>query len=299
MIKLENISKIYDIKVDNKKALDNVSLTIDNGEFVAIIGPSGSGKSTLLNILGCMDTATEGNYIVDDIKVSELNKSDMHDFRKKNIGFVFQHFALMDYYTAYENIELPLLANNIKRSQRKKLVNQQLIQLGIIDEKNKLPGKMSGGQQQRVAIARALVTNVNIILADEPTGALDQRTGEEVFEILKKINEQGKTIIIVTHDMKIAEKTNRIITIVDGKILSDSKNNNFFLSPVDNINNELSDSEKKYLKNKVRILLSIEVVIFVMLLINGAEYWSEIIAVAIMIVAGLVLIGFIKNRIRG
>lgn len=133
----------------------------------------------------------------------------------------------------------------------------------------------------------------------QPTGALDQRTGEEVFEILKKINEQGKTIIIVTHDMKIAEKTNRIITIVDGKILSDSKNNNFFLSPVDNINNELSDSEKKYLKNKVRILLSIEVVIFVMLLINGAEYWSEIIAVAIMIVAGLVLIGFIKNRIRG
>ena len=172
MIKLENISKIYDIKVDNKKALDNVSLTIDNGEFVAIIGPSGSGKSTLLNILGCMDTATEGNYIVDDIKVSELNKSDMHDFRKKNIGFVFQHFALMDYYTAYENIELPLLANNIKRSQRKKLVNQQLIQLGIIDEKNKLPGKMSGGQQQRVAIARALVTNVNIILADEPTGSV-------------------------------------------------------------------------------------------------------------------------------
>lgn len=172
MIKLENISKIYDIKVDNKKALDNVSLTIDNGEFVAIIGPSGSGKSTLLNILGCMDTATEGNYIVDDIKVSELNKSDMHDFRKKNIGFVFQHFALMDYYTAYENIELPLLANNIKRSQRKKLVNQQLIQLGIIGEKNKLPGKMSGGQQQRVAIARALVTNVNIILADEPTGGV-------------------------------------------------------------------------------------------------------------------------------
>ena len=192
MIKLENISKIYDIKVDNKKALDNVSLTIDNGEFVAIIGPSGSGKSTLLNILGCMDTATEGNYIVNDIKVSELNKSDMHDFRKKNIGFVFQHFALMDYYTAYENIELPLLANNIKRSQRKKLVNQQLIQLGIIGEKNKLPGKMSGGQQQRVAIARALVTNVNIILADEPTGALDQRTGEEVFEILKKLMSRGR-----------------------------------------------------------------------------------------------------------
>ena len=223
MIKLENISKIYDIKVDNKKALDNVSLTIDNGEFVAIIGPSGSGKSTLLNILGCMDTATEGNYIVDDIKVSELNKSDMHDFRKKNIGFVFQHFALMDYYTAYENIELPLLANNIKRSQRKKLVNQQLIQLGIIDEKNKLPGKMSGGQQQRVAIARALVTNVNIILADEPTGALDQASGKQVMELFKALNDEGVTIIMITHDASVASHAKKILHIIDGEIIENKQ----------------------------------------------------------------------------
>lgn len=223
MIKVENVTKIYDIKVDNKKALDDISLTIDDGEFVAIMGPSGSGKSTLLNIIGCMDTITEGTYKVDDIEVSALNKSDTHKFRKENIGFVFQHFALMDYYTAYENIELPLLANNIKKKQRKKIINEQLENLGIIEEKNKLPGKMSGGQQQRVAIARALVTDAKILLADEPTGALDQKTGQEVLNILKTINEQGKTVIIVTHDLEIAKKTKRIISIVDGKIISDSK----------------------------------------------------------------------------
>ena len=176
MIRLDKITKIYDAKVENKKALDEVSLTIDNGEFVAIMGPSGSGKSTLLNIIGCMDSVTDGSYYVDDIEVSRLNKLDIHRFRKKNIGFVFQHFALMDYYTDYENIELPLLANNIRRKDRKRIINEQLKKLNIVEEKDKLPKKMSGGQQQRVAIARALVTNADIILADEPTGALDQST---------------------------------------------------------------------------------------------------------------------------
>lgn len=221
MIKLENVTKIYNIKVDDRKALDGVSLTIEDGEFVSIMGPSGSGKSTLLNIIGCMDNLTEGRYFVDDIEISKLNKSDTHKFRKKNIGFVFQHFALMDYYSAYENIELPLLANNVKRKERKRIIEEQLKQLGIMEEKNKIPGKMSGGQQQRVAIARALVTNAGIILADEPTGALDQKTGQEVLELLKHINEQGKTVIIVTHDSNIAAKTNRIITIEDGRIISD------------------------------------------------------------------------------
>ena len=193
MIRLDKITKIYDAKVENKKALDEVSLTIDNGEFVAIMGPSGSGKSTLLNIIGCMDSVTDGSYYVDDIEVSRLNKLDIHRFRKKNIGFVFQHFALMDYYTAYENIELPLLANNIRRKDRKRIINEQLKKLNIVEEKDKLPKKMSGGQQQRVAIARALVTNADIILADEPTGALDQSTGQEVINILREINNQGKT----------------------------------------------------------------------------------------------------------
>ena len=197
MIRLDKITKIYDAKVENKKALDEVSLTIDNGEFVAIMGPSGSGKSTLLNIIGCMDSVTDGSYYVDDIEVSRLNKLDIHRFRKKNIGFVFQHFALMDYYTAYENIELPLLANNIRRKDRKRIINEQLKKLNIVEEKDKLPKKMSGGQQQRVAIARALVTNADIILADEPTGALDQSTGQEVINILREINNQGKTVVLV------------------------------------------------------------------------------------------------------
>lgn len=131
MIRLENVSKIYDASVDERKALENVFLEIQDGEFVSIMGPSGSGKSTLLNILGCMDTATEGKYYVDDVEVTGLKKSDIHKFRKKNIGFVFQHFALMDYYTAYENIELPLLANNVKRSKRKRIINRQLKYLGI------------------------------------------------------------------------------------------------------------------------------------------------------------------------
>ncbi len=223
MIRLENISKIYDVKVDNRKALDSVSLQINDGELVAIMGPSGSGKSTLLNILGCMDTATEGKYYVDEVEVSSLKKSQLDSFRKKHIGFVFQHFALMDYYTTYENIELPLIANNVKKSERKKIVNQQLEHLGIVSQKDKVPKKMSGGQQQRVAIARALVTNANMILADEPTGALDQKTGQEVLALLKEINSTGKTVIIVTHDEKIAINCNRIITISDGKIVSDTK----------------------------------------------------------------------------
>ena len=197
MIRLDKITKIYDAKVENKKALDEVSLTIDNGEFVAIMGPSGSGKSTLLNIIGCMDSVTDGSYYVDDIEVSRLNKLDIHRFRKKNIGFVFQHFALMDYYTAYENIELPLLANNIRRKDRKRIINEQLKKLNIVEEKDKLPKKMSGGQQQRVAIARALVTNADIILADEPTGALDQSTGQEVINILREINNQGKRLFLL------------------------------------------------------------------------------------------------------
>lgn len=223
MIRLENISKIYDAKIDTTKALDNVSLQINDGELVAIMGPSGSGKSTLLNILGCMDTATEGKYYVDDVEVSMLKKSQRDSFRKKNIGFVFQHFALMDYYTAYENIELPLIANNVRKSERKKIVQQQLEHLGITSQRNKLPKKMSGGQQQRVAIARALVTNVDLILADEPTGALDQKTGQEVLALLKEINSTGKTVIIVTHDEKIAADCNRVIMIQDGRIWDDKK----------------------------------------------------------------------------
>ncbi len=219
MIKLENIVKIYDASVENKRALDDVSLTIEDGEFVAIIGPSGSGKSTLLNIIGCMDSATEGNYELNGQEVTKMNAKQVQKVRRDNIGFVFQHFALMDYYTAYENVELPLLARNEKSKNRKKLVIKTMEELGILQQINKVPGKMSGGQRQRVAIARALVTGCNILLADEPTGALDQNTGKEVLELLKDINKKGTTVIIVTHDMNIAKQANRIIEIVDGKLV--------------------------------------------------------------------------------
>ncbi|MGN0321073.1 MAG: ABC transporter ATP-binding protein [Lachnospira sp.] len=222
MIRLENITKIYNEKIDDTKALDNVTLTIEDGEFVSIMGPSGSGKSTLLKIIGCMDSPTGGTYYLGDTEATAVSPSQIHKLRKEKIGFVFQHFALMDYYTAYENIELPLLAANVKRKERKKIILKQMENLGILSVKDKLPGKMSGGQQQRVAIARALVTDADIILADEPTGALDQKTGREVLEILKRINMSGKTVIIVTHDEGIAKMTNRIITMCDGKVVGDN-----------------------------------------------------------------------------
>ena len=223
MIRLENITKIYNEKVDDTKALDDVSLKIEDGEFISVMGASGSGKSTLLKIIGCMDTPTAGKYFLDNTEVTVASRSQVHKLRKEKIGYVFQHFALMDYYTAYENIELPLIANNVRKSERKKIVQQQLEHLGITSQRNKLPKKMSGGQQQRVAIARALVTNVDLILADEPTGALDQKTGQEVLALLKEINSTGKTVIIVTHDEKIAADCNRVIMIQDGRIRDDKK----------------------------------------------------------------------------
>mgnify|MGYP000019557825 CR=1 FL=1 len=161
-------------------------------------------------------------YVTEPVDKTLDLKTEIDKLRKEKIGYVFQHFALMDYYTAYENIELPLLAANVKRKERKRIILKQMEHLGILSERNKLPGKMSGGQQQRVAIARALVTNADIILADEPTGALDQKTGHEVLELLKEINKSGKTVIIVTHDEGIAKMTNRIITISDGKIVGDN-----------------------------------------------------------------------------
>ena len=167
--------------------LKDVSFTVPAGKTFAILGNTGSGKSTLLKIIGCMDTPTAGKYFLDDTEVTAASRSQVHKLRKEKIGYVFQHFALMDYYTAYENIELPLLAANVKRKERKRIILKQMEHLGILSERNKLPGKMSGGQQQRVAIARALVTNADIILADEPTGALDQKTGHEVLELLRRL----------------------------------------------------------------------------------------------------------------
>ena len=220
MIRLENITKIYNEKVDDTKALDDVSLKIEDGEFVAVMGASGSGKSTLLKIIGCMDTPTAGKYFLDNTEVTVASRSQVHKLRKEKIGYVFQHFALMDYYTAYENIELPLLAANVKHKERKRIILKQMEHLGILSERNKLPGKMSGGQQQRVGVARALVVDPDIIFADEPTGNLDSHTSEEVMELMQRVvREQKKTLVMVTHDDHLATYADRVFHIRDGRII--------------------------------------------------------------------------------
>ena len=186
--------------------------------MVAVMGPSGSGKSTLLNIIGGMDMATEGEYMYDDINVTKMKNKDLHIFRRDNISFVFQHFALMNRYTVYENVEVPLIAAHVNPLKRKEIVMNQLERLGIEDQVKKYPTQLSGGQQQRCAIARALAANHRLILADEPTGALDVSTGNEIMEIFREIKDEGKTVVIITHDNGVAAKCDRILKIVDGKL---------------------------------------------------------------------------------
>lgn len=219
MIEFKDVVKIYKGTGYETKALDNINLKIEEGDFVAIMGTSGSGKSTMLNILGCMDTATQGTYILDEINVSKLSNAKLNNIRKEKISFIFQNFALMKEYTVYENVEMPLLARNVPKRKRKNIVIKALEDLGIDNIKYKRPGNISGGQQQRVAIARALVSDCKYLLADEPTGALDKNTSRELMELLKKINEAGKTIILVTHDENVAAYAKRIIRIEDGKIM--------------------------------------------------------------------------------
>lgn len=218
MIKLENISKEYNVDKEKIRVLNNINLKIENNEFITIMGASGSGKTTLLNIIGCMDKGTNGTYYLDNKLVSELNDIELSEIRTNRITFIFQNFALMEKYTAYENIELPLVVKKIKKSERKKKILELAKQLGIEKQLNKLPTQMSGGQQQRIAIARSLVSGADIILADEPTGALDNRNGIELMEILKELNKLGKTIILVTHDNEIAKYAKKIIYIKDGRI---------------------------------------------------------------------------------
>lgn len=218
MIKLENITKVYESQGVKTNALNGVCLEIEAGEMIAIMGPSGSGKSTLLNIIGGMDSLTSGKYEYNGCEVSALNAIRLNTFRKEHISFVFQNFALMKDYTVYENVELPLLTRNVAKKERKRIVNEKLELMGISELAKKFPTQISGGQQQRCAIARALAAGNDMILADEPTGALDSKTGDEIMEVLKQVNEMGKTVIIITHDRKVAKKCNRIIEIEDGKI---------------------------------------------------------------------------------
>jgi putative ABC transport system ATP-binding protein len=219
IIKLSKVSKIYFSKQNKVNALNNIDLNIDEGELIAIVGPSGSGKSTLLNIIGTLDKITDGEYLLKNQQVEKLSISQLSQIRNKTFGFVVQHFALISDYTVSENIEIPLEYGKVKRNDRKTLINEVVDKLNLGDKINKNVKELSGGQCQRVAIARAIVNNPEIILADEPTGALDQKTGQDVINIFKTLNKKGKTVIIVTHDYKIANQCNRVIRIEDGCII--------------------------------------------------------------------------------
>ncbi len=221
LIDVKDLVKIYKIGTVEVPALRGVDLNIDSNEYVAIMGPSGSGKSTLMNILGCLDTPTKGSYNFGGEDVSRMDDDQLASIRNKKIGFVFQTFNLLPRATALHNVELPLVYSGLSSAKRKELAKEALDKVGLADRMNHKPNELSGGQRQRVAIARALVNNPSLILADEPTGNLDTRTGEEIMEIFEKIHEQGNTIILVTHEEYIAKHANRIIRLRDGLIESD------------------------------------------------------------------------------
>ncbi len=223
MIKTENLSMLFTTEDVQTKALNEVSLEIKKGEFVAIMGPSGCGKSTLLNILGTLDSSTSGKYFFDGKEIDKMSESQLTSFRKGNIGFVFQNFNLIDELTVYENVELPLVYLNSKKSERKKKVMEVLERMNIAHRVGHFPQQLSGGQQQRVAIARAVVIDCPLILADEPTGNLDSTNGLEVMELLSELNRQGTTVVIVTHSQRDAKFAHRVIHLLDGRIVSEEK----------------------------------------------------------------------------
>lgn len=218
MIELKDVSKIYRIGDDTVYALNKANLKIEAGEFVSIVGPSGSGKSTMMNIIGCLDTADEGEYILDDISIKEYTESELAKIRNKKIGFIFQNFNLLPRLTAEENVELPLIYQKVPANERKERVKKALEQVELYNRRKHKPTELSGGQQQRVAIARALVTTPTLFLADEPTGNLDSATGREIMNLFHKLHEEGNTIILITHDIYVADEAERKIFIKDGMV---------------------------------------------------------------------------------
>ncbi len=221
LIELENVVKIYEVGAERVHALRGVSLRVQENEYMAIMGPSGSGKSTMMNILGCLDTPTSGRYLFKGQNVSTMDDDQLAAIRNREIGFVFQTFNLLPRANALHNVELPLIYNGTPAAKRRQLAEEALAKVGLADRMHHRPNELSGGQRQRVAIARALVNRPSLILADEPTGNLDTRTGQEIMDIFEKLHEAGHTIILVTHEEYIAEHTNRIVRLRDGMIERD------------------------------------------------------------------------------
>ena len=221
MIEINNLNKSYAIGKNSLHVLKGIDLTIKKGELVAIMGSSGSGKSTLLNIVGMLDNYDSGSYYLDNVPIKDLDETKAAKYRNQFLGFIFQSFNLINYKTALENIALPLYYQGISRDERQKIAFEYLEKVGLGDWSEHLPSELSGGQKQRIAIARALASQPKVLLADEPTGALDSTTSEEVMALIKKINKEGKTILVVTHEHEIANMCNRIITLKDGVIVTD------------------------------------------------------------------------------
>jgi len=223
LIRLQNISRRYQMGAETIHALREVSLEIDRGEYVAIMGPSGSGKSTLMNLVGCLDTPSSGSYELNGVNTSEMDDNQLAGIRNREIGFVFQTFNLLPRANALRNVELPLIYAGLSNEERKTMALDALTQVGLADRIHHKPNELSGGQRQRVAVARALVTNPSIILADEPTGNLDSRTGEEIMALFETLSRKGNTLIVVTHEEEVARHARRILRIRDGLIASDEK----------------------------------------------------------------------------
>lgn len=222
IVEIRNMYKIYKMGDNEVRALNGINLKISPKEFVAIIGPSGSGKSTLMNMIGCLDTPTSGEYFIDGHEASTLEEDEQAAIRNRKIGFIFQQYNLLQKLTVEENVELPLIYAGVSQTKRKEMTKVALERVGLYDRRFHKPTELSGGQQQRASIARALAARPPIILADEPTGALDSKTGTEVLNMLKELHHEGKTVILITHDNKIAHEADRIVRIMDGEIVFDS-----------------------------------------------------------------------------
>ena len=223
MIKIEKVTKCFQMGDETIKALDNINFTVKKGEFVSIIGPSGSGKSTLMNILGLLDVADEGKYYLDGIDVEKAKDSELAEIRNKKIGFVFQNFNLLQKLKAYENVSVPLMYRGYGHNDSKEVAYEYLKKVKLQGKEKNLPTQLSGGQQQRVAIARALAGKPEIILADEPTGALDSKTSLEIMNMLIELNKEGQTIVLITHDMNVAKQAKRVVRIADGKLYEEGE----------------------------------------------------------------------------